>query len=46
MDESDFSEGNEDGEDAHEEVLDPNNPEHAFAILERNFNKVFIGCNM
>lgn len=41
MDESDFSEGNEDGEDAHEEILDPNNAEHTFAILERNFNKVF-----
>ncbi|XP_068899538.1 cilia- and flagella-associated protein 58-like isoform X1 [Tenebrio molitor] len=39
MDESDFSEGNEEGEEAQEEVLDPDNPEHAFAILERNFNK-------
>lgn len=40
MEDSDFSEGNEEGEEAQEEILDPNNPEHAFAILERGFNKV------
>ncbi|XP_044264662.1 cilia- and flagella-associated protein 58-like [Tribolium madens] len=39
MEESDFSEGNDAGDDAQEEYLDPSNPEHAFAILERDFNK-------
>lgn len=39
MEESDFSDGNEE-EAEQEEALDPDNPEHAFAILERGFNKV------
>ncbi|XP_060527691.1 cilia- and flagella-associated protein 58-like [Cylas formicarius] len=38
MDESDFSDDIDEGEEQ-EEILDPNNPEHAFAIIERDYNK-------
>nr|XP_023014333.1 cilia- and flagella-associated protein 58-like [Leptinotarsa decemlineata] len=39
MDESDFSEGNEEGDEGKEETLDPENPDHFFPIIERKFNK-------
>lgn len=40
MDESDLSEGLEEGDEGQEEVLDPNNPDHYFPLMEKNFNKV------
>ncbi|XP_066253136.1 cilia- and flagella-associated protein 58-like [Euwallacea similis] len=39
MDESDFSDKENDGESGQEDVLDPNNPEHVFTIIERNYTK-------
>lgn len=39
MEESDFDEENENPDNVEEE-LDPENPEHAFAILERDYTKV------
>ncbi|CAH1154041.1 unnamed protein product [Phaedon cochleariae] len=39
MDESDFSEGNEEGDEVKEDDLDPDDPEHFFPIMERTFNK-------
>ncbi|XP_066139447.1 cilia- and flagella-associated protein 58-like [Euwallacea fornicatus] len=39
MEESDFSDKENDGESRQEDVLDPNNPEHAFTIIERNYTK-------
>lgn len=40
MEESDLSEGYEEGDEGNEEVLDPNNPEHYFPLMEKNFNQV------
>lgn len=40
MEESDFSDINEPQRDVAEEELDVNNPEHAFALIECEFNKV------
>lgn len=40
MEESDFSDHENEGDSGQEEALDPNNPEHAFAIIEKNYNKV------
>lgn len=40
MDESDFSDNQDEGDEKREEVLDPNNPDHAFSIIERNYMKV------
>lgn len=42
MDESDLSEGFEEGDEGKEEILDPENPEHYFPIMEKNFNRVKI----
>lgn len=42
MDESDFSDNQDEGDEKREEVLDPNNPDHAFSIIERNYMKVSI----
>lgn len=42
MEESDFSDHENDGDSGQEEALDPNNPEHAFAIIEKNYNKVLL----
>ncbi|XP_076265822.1 cilia- and flagella-associated protein 58-like [Rhynchophorus ferrugineus] len=39
MEESDFSDNPDEGEGGNEEALDPNNPEHAFSIIERDYNK-------
>lgn len=39
MEESDYDEENE-NPDLVEEELDPENPQHAFAILERDYTKV------
>ncbi|XP_050310350.1 cilia- and flagella-associated protein 58-like [Anthonomus grandis grandis] len=39
MDDSDFSDNQEEGEEGQDEVLDPDNPEHAFAIIERDYSK-------
>lgn len=40
MEESDFSDHENEGDSGQEEALDPNNPEHVFAIIEKNYNKV------
>lgn len=40
MDESDFSDGNDEDGTKKEEVLDPDNPDHYFPLMERNFTKV------
>lgn len=40
MDEDDFGDFGEEEEGEEEEQLDPNNPEHAFILLEREFTKV------
>lgn len=45
MDESDFSDNQDEGDEKREEVLDPNNPDHAFSIIERNYMKVSITEN-
>ncbi|XP_030757675.1 cilia- and flagella-associated protein 58-like [Sitophilus oryzae] len=39
MEESDFSDNPDEGDENREEELDPDNPEHAFAIIERDYNK-------
>lgn len=41
MEESDYDEENE-NPDLVEEELDPENPQHAFAILERDYTKVIV----
>ncbi|KAG5863288.1 hypothetical protein JTB14_010553 [Gonioctena quinquepunctata] len=38
MDESDFSDGNEEGDEGKGDALDPNNPDHFFPIMEKQFN--------
>lgn len=40
--EEDFEEGNEELDEEVIEELDPDNPEHAFIILERQFTQVII----
>lgn len=40
MEEENFNDVNEEAEDTVEEELDENNPEHAFAILEKEYAKV------
>lgn len=40
MEESDFIEINNEPENAVEEELDITNPEHAFALIEKEYNKV------
>ncbi|CAG9771320.1 unnamed protein product [Ceutorhynchus assimilis] len=42
MNDSDFSDNQEEGDEGHDEVLDPDNPEHAFAIIEKNYMKTII----
>ncbi|VEN52638.1 unnamed protein product [Callosobruchus maculatus] len=40
MGDSEFSDTNEEGDEEKVEELDPENPEHYFPIMEKNFNKV------
>lgn len=42
MEESDLSEGYEEGDEGTEETLNPDNPEHYFPLMEKNFNQVII----
>ncbi|ERL90076.1 hypothetical protein D910_07431, partial [Dendroctonus ponderosae] len=39
MEDSDFSDNQDEGESGQEDELDPNNPDHAFALIERDYNK-------
>lgn len=39
MEESDFSEGPDEGQDSQEEELDPSHPDYALFVVERTFNK-------